>query len=117
MTYFKIYTKFYFSGQKLDFPIFLEILHEENQKDNPIQEIIGALKGIDIKKQNWIATSEFIGILSSVGEKMSQDEIHNVLQQLDITNGRIPFGSLINFISNLHNDYNYFTDNNQLRYM
>ncbi|VDN82970.1 unnamed protein product [Brugia pahangi] len=99
-------------GQQLDFPCFLEILHQENQKGDPIKEIIDALRGIDSKKQNWITVPEFIGILSSVGEKMSREEIYNILQQLDITGGRVPFSSLLNFISNSHTDYTYFTDNN-----
>uniref|UniRef100_A0A915Q5H0 EF-hand domain-containing protein n=1 Tax=Setaria digitata TaxID=48799 RepID=A0A915Q5H0_9BILA len=78
-------------GEKLNFPSFLEILHEESQKSDPIQEIIGALRGIDSKKQGWITVPEFINILSSIGEKMSREEIYNVLQQLDVTGGRVPF--------------------------
>ncbi|VDK79201.1 unnamed protein product [Litomosoides sigmodontis] len=87
-------------GEKLDFPCFLEILHQENQKGDPIQEIISALRGIDSKNQGWITVSEFVSILSSVGEKMSREEIYSVLQQLDITGGRVPFNSLLDFISN-----------------
>ncbi|CAG9535967.1 unnamed protein product [Cercopithifilaria johnstoni] len=99
-------------GQKLDFPSFLEILHQENQKGDPIQEIIGALRGIDSKKQGWITVSEFVGILSSVGEKMSREEIYNVLQQLDITGGRVPFRSLLDFILSFNTDYTYVSGGN-----
>lgn len=97
----------------MDFPCFLEILHQENQKADPIQEIIGALRGIDNKNQNWITVSEFVGILSSVGEKMSREEIYNVLQQLDITGGRVPFNSLLDFILHFHTNHTYFSDNNR----
>ncbi|VDM97112.1 unnamed protein product, partial [Thelazia callipaeda] len=98
--------------QKLNFPSFLEILHKENQKGDPLQEIIGALHGIDPRNQGWITVLEFIGILSTVGEKMSREEIYNVLQQLDVTGGRVPFSTLLNFISNMSIDYNYFPVDN-----
>uniref|UniRef100_A0A8R1XPH7 EF-hand domain-containing protein n=1 Tax=Onchocerca volvulus TaxID=6282 RepID=A0A8R1XPH7_ONCVO len=99
-------------GQKLNFPSFLEILNQENQKIDPVQEITGAFRGIDPKKQGWITVPEIISILSSVGEKMSRDEIYNVLQQLDIIGGRVPFNSLLNLISNFRTDYTYFRDDN-----
>lgn len=77
-----------------------------------MKEIIGGLRGIDSKNQGWITVSEFVSILSSVGEKMSREEIYNVLQQLDITGGRVPFNSLLDFISNFHTDYTYLSNNN-----
>ncbi|MCP9260540.1 hypothetical protein DINM_003533 [Dirofilaria immitis] len=77
-----------------------------------VEEITGAFRGIDSKNQGWITVPEFINILSSVGEKMSREEIYNVLEQLNITDDRVPFNSLLNLISSFHTDHNYFSANN-----
>lgn len=87
------------SETKLDFPTFLEILHEESLKNDPVVEIIEALQAMDPKKNGWITVPEFVSILTSVGEKMSREEVYNVLQQLDITGGRLTFNNLLAFIS------------------
>ncbi|KAM3720907.1 Calmodulin-like protein [Dirofilaria immitis] len=48
-------------GQKLDFPCFLEILNQENHKNDPVEEITGAFRGIDSKNQgvDEIKTEKF----------------------------------------------------------
>ncbi|KHN89078.1 Uncharacterized protein C9orf78 [Toxocara canis] len=79
--YFKDHNK------KVDFASFLEILHVDSGKGDPMIEIIRALKGIDHKNQGWITVPEFVSILSSVGEKMSREEIEHVLRQLDVKSG------------------------------
>uniref|UniRef100_A0A183TVL8 Calmodulin-like protein 4 n=1 Tax=Toxocara canis TaxID=6265 RepID=A0A183TVL8_TOXCA len=92
--YFKDHNK------KVDFASFLEILHVDSGKGDPMIEIIRALKGIDHKNQGWITVPEFVSILSSVGEKMSREEIEHVLRQLDVKSGnKVPYAKLIQFIS------------------
>uniref|UniRef100_A0A915ACD7 Calmodulin n=1 Tax=Parascaris univalens TaxID=6257 RepID=A0A915ACD7_PARUN len=87
-------------NKKVDFASFLEILHADSEKGDPMVEIIAALKGIDPKNQGWITVPEFVSILSSVGERISREEIDNILLQLDLkSSSRVPYAKLIQFLS------------------
>lgn len=87
-------------NKKVDFASFLEILHADSEKGDPMVEIIAALRGIDPKNQGWITVPEFVSILSSVGERISREEIDNILLQLDLkSSSRVPYAKLIQSLS------------------
>ncbi|VDK48510.1 unnamed protein product [Anisakis simplex] len=94
MNYFQEHDK------RVDFAAFLEILHADGAKGDPMVEITRALKNIDHKNQGWITVPELSSILSSVGEKMSREEIQRLLRQLDLKDSnKVPYAKLIRLIS------------------
>ncbi|ETN85379.1 hypothetical protein NECAME_06402 [Necator americanus] len=72
----------YFKNTKrpMDFALFLEIAKEEHNSGDELTEIIKALKGLDRDGTRCIPAKELRSILSSIGERMSQQEIDNVLK-------------------------------------
>ncbi|VDD94180.1 unnamed protein product, partial [Enterobius vermicularis] len=88
--------------KKVDFASFLQILHAETKKEHPMKQIMAALQCIDRTKRGWITVPEFVSILSSVGEKMSREEIENAVRYLDENRtGRITYPKLMQFISSV----------------
>ncbi|VDN50213.1 unnamed protein product [Dracunculus medinensis] len=96
-------TKQYFQQYKegIGFAVFLNILRNESEKTDAIIEIMRALKYFDKNNHGSIVASEFTNILTSIGEKMTNEEIFRLLKQLNITNSneKIPFTKLLRFIS------------------
>ncbi|KAK6726934.1 hypothetical protein RB195_004935 [Necator americanus] len=86
----------YFKNTKrpMDFALFLEIAKEEHNSGDELTEIIKALKGLDRDGTRCIPAKELRSILSSIGERMSQQEIDNVLKHVAV-GGMVPHQKLI----------------------
>ncbi|CAD6190841.1 unnamed protein product [Caenorhabditis auriculariae] len=82
----------------IDFATFLEIAKEEQSSGDPLTEIIKALKGIDREGRRSMPSRELRAILSSVGERLSHQEIDFLLSQVEV-NGMVPHQKLIQFLA------------------
>ncbi|KAL6729492.1 hypothetical protein Aduo_000541 [Ancylostoma duodenale] len=90
----------YFKKTKrpMDFASFLEIAKEEHNSGDELTEVIKALKGLDREGTRSIPAKELRSILSSIGERMSHQEIDNVLKHVAV-GGMVPHQKLIQYIS------------------
>lgn len=78
----------------------MDILHAEEQKGDPLVEVIKAFKGLDSQHKDVIHTTELVNLLSSFGEKMSKNEINAVLKRMRINaNDNVPIAKIIQYIS------------------
>ncbi|CAJ0593269.1 unnamed protein product [Cylicocyclus nassatus] len=93
-------TNEYFKKAKkpMDFATFLEIAKEEHNSGDELTEIIKALRGLDRDNKRSIPAKELRAILSSIGERMSHQEIDNLLSQVAV-GGVVPHQKLIEYIS------------------
>ncbi|CAI5438608.1 unnamed protein product [Caenorhabditis angaria] len=91
--YFEKYAK-----KPIVFSTFLEIAKEEQNSSDPLTDIIKALKGFDRKGSKSMTSNELRAILSSVGERLSKQEIDFLLSKVQV-NGIVPHQKLIEFIS------------------
>ena len=58
-------------GSSLDMNLFLR--HQQLSQENAAKEILAAFKQSDTKKQGFITAQELRQILTSTGEKVTQD--------------------------------------------
>ncbi|WKX92595.1 hypothetical protein Q1695_010545 [Nippostrongylus brasiliensis] len=84
--------------QPMNFAAFLEIAKEEHNSGDELTEIIKALKGFDRNGSRSIPAKELRSILTSIGERMSHQEVDLVLEQVAV-GGIVPHQKLIEYIS------------------
>ncbi|VDL66497.1 unnamed protein product [Nippostrongylus brasiliensis] len=68
--------------QPMNFAAFLEIAKEEHNSGDELTEIIKALKGFDRNGSRSIPAKELRSILTSIGERMSHQEVDLVLERV-----------------------------------
>ena len=90
------------SGKGIDFDDFLEFLNEiqVNKKGNKINvdEIITAFQYFDRDHNGYISISELKYILSSLGEKMSKNEVKEIFDNCDLNkDGKIDYKEFTKF--------------------
>ncbi|KJH44651.1 hypothetical protein DICVIV_09298 [Dictyocaulus viviparus] len=92
-------TIMYFGNRRsIDFASFLDITKEEHNSGDHLLEVIKALRILDRGRTQSISISEFRSILTSVGERMSREEIDNILKQI-AARDVIPHRDLTQYIS------------------
>ncbi|KAJ1368134.1 hypothetical protein KIN20_029203 [Parelaphostrongylus tenuis] len=89
----KIVAYFEKTKHPLNFASFLEIAKEEHNSCDELTEITKALKGLYRDRMLSMPINEFRSILTSIGERMSQQEIDNLLEQVSI-GGVVPHQKL-----------------------
>uniref|UniRef100_A0AC35U3H1 EF-hand domain-containing protein n=1 Tax=Rhabditophanes sp. KR3021 TaxID=114890 RepID=A0AC35U3H1_9BILA len=94
-------TKLYFKTNysQVDFPTFLQIIHEDKQKYNPIQEISNALQALRSFDGTSVSVSEFGCLLHKFGEQLSSEEIDGAIKAMAIKGQTIPHSTILKHLS------------------
>ena len=84
----------------INFDSFITILNKITPKDTEA-ELLEAYELFDTENNGYINISEFRHIMTNLGEKLSVDEIDNIIKELDPTNqGKIMKDNFINILLN-----------------
>tara|TARA_B100000745_G_scaffold297240_2_gene243877 strand:- start:201 stop:704 length:504 start_codon:yes stop_codon:yes gene_type:complete len=82
----------------INFDSFITILNKITPKDTEA-ELLEAYELFDTENNGYINISEFRHIMTNLGEKLSIDEIDNIIKELDPTNqGKIMKDNFINVL-------------------
>jgi calmodulin len=84
-------------GHNIDFAKFLEIIHLEEQKPDPIQEITNAFSNFQ-KSRGFIHKSELGALLNSFGEKMGKEEIAVIFRAMKIEGESVPIAKISQYL-------------------
>nr|XP_005023018.4 calmodulin-like protein 4 [Anas platyrhynchos] len=77
---------------ELDFSTFLNIMYRQTKQEEPEKEIFTALSMIDRQKRGVITVSELRAKLTNLGEKLSEEEVDDLLKEAKIgPNGTIKY--------------------------
>ncbi|NXK53436.1 CALL4 protein, partial [Chauna torquata] len=77
---------------ELDFSTFLNIMYRQMKQEEPEKEILMALSMIDRQKTGVIAVSELRAKLTRLGEKLSEEEVDDLLKEAKVgPNGTIKY--------------------------
>uniref|UniRef100_A0A7M4FQD2 Calmodulin like 4 n=1 Tax=Crocodylus porosus TaxID=8502 RepID=A0A7M4FQD2_CROPO len=85
---------------ELDFSTFLNIMYKQMQQEDPQQEIRTAMAMIDRQKKGFIPVSELRAKLTKMGEKLSEEEVDDLLKEAKVgPNGIIKYEDFIRRIT------------------
>ncbi|XP_044835448.1 calmodulin-like protein 4 isoform X1 [Mauremys mutica] len=85
---------------ELDFSTFLTIMYRQMQQEDPEKEILAALAMTDKQKKGFITASELRAKLTRLGEKLSDDEVDDLLREAKIApNGMVKYEEFIHTIT------------------
>ena len=88
------------ADELINFDSFITILNKITPKDTEA-ELLEAYELFDTENNGYINISEFRHIMTNLGEKLSIDEIDNIIKELDPTNqGKIMKDNFINVLLN-----------------
>jgi len=88
------------ADELINFDSFITILNKITPKDTEA-ELLEAYELFDTENNGYINISEFRHIMTNLGEKLSVDEIDNIIKELDPTNqGKIMKDNFINILLN-----------------
>ncbi|XP_019333462.1 calmodulin-like protein 4 isoform X3 [Alligator mississippiensis] len=91
---------------ELDFSTFLNIMYRQMQQEDPQQEIRTAMAMIDRQKKGFIPVSELRAKLTKMGEKLSEEEVDDLLKEAKVgPNGIIKYEDFIRRITIPVTDY------------
>ena len=81
----------------IDFPEFLSIMSREIREPDSLDDIVTAFRVFDRKGTGFIPTSELHHIMQSMGDKLTQDEVEELLAEADKDNtGSVNYIDFIN---------------------
>ncbi|XP_055339444.1 myosin-2 essential light chain-like [Paramacrobiotus metropolitanus] len=94
------YQQQYKSDQRISFDVFLPILHEFSRSKEPYSydSFIEGLRHFDTEGNGLIKTSELRHLLTTLGDKLSEDEFKDLITGHEDSNGNINYED---FIKNL----------------
>ncbi|KAM9125112.1 calmodulin-like protein 4 isoform 1-T1 [Pangshura tecta] len=85
---------------QLDFSTFLTIMYRQMQQEDPEKEILAALAMTDKQKKGFITASELRAKLTRLGEKLSEEEVDDLLREAKIApNGMVKYEEFIHTIT------------------
>ncbi|XP_010184028.1 PREDICTED: calmodulin-like protein 4 [Mesitornis unicolor] len=91
---------------ELDFSTFLNIMYRQMKQEEPEKEILTALAMIDRQKRGLIAASELRAKLTRLGEKLSEDEVDDLLKEAKVgPSGTIKYEEFVRIICRPKADY------------
>ncbi|XP_059808967.1 calmodulin-like protein 4 isoform X2 [Hypanus sabinus] len=86
-------------GGELDFSTFLTIIHQQQQQEDPEREILDAMLMADKEKAGFITAAELRAKLTQMGEKLTNREVDELLQEANISpNGIVKYKDFIRTI-------------------
>ncbi|XP_014808168.1 PREDICTED: LOW QUALITY PROTEIN: calmodulin-like protein 4 [Calidris pugnax] len=84
---------------ELDFSTFLNIMYRQTKQEEPEKEILTALSMIDRQKRGVITVSELRAKLTRLGEKLSEEEVDDLLKEAKVgPNGTIKYEEFVRII-------------------
>uniref|UniRef100_A0A8B9LWZ3 Calmodulin-like protein 4 n=1 Tax=Accipiter nisus TaxID=211598 RepID=A0A8B9LWZ3_9AVES len=84
---------------ELDFSTFLNIMYRQMKQEEPEREILTALSMIDRQKRGVISVSELRAKLTRLGEKLSEEEVDDLLKEAKVgPNGTIKYEEFVRII-------------------
>ncbi|XP_054858830.1 calmodulin-like protein 4 [Eublepharis macularius] len=88
------------SNSELDFSTFLTIMYRQMQQEDPENEIMLAMLMTDEQKTGFIPVAELKAKLTSLGEKLSEEEVNNLLKEAKVgQNGLVKYEDLVKSIT------------------
>ncbi|XP_062819150.1 calmodulin-like protein 4 isoform X2 [Anolis carolinensis] len=88
------------SRGELDFSTFLSIMYKQMQQEDPKEEILLALLMTDKQKTGFITVAELRAKLMNLGEKLSWEEVDNLLKDTKVGhNGIVKYEDLVRSIT------------------
>ncbi|XP_042328345.1 calmodulin-like protein 4 isoform X2 [Sceloporus undulatus] len=85
---------------ELDFSTFLSIMYKQMQQEDPKNEILLAMLMADTQKTGFISVAELRAKLMNLGEKMSREEVDNLLKDTNVGhNGIVKYEDLVRSIT------------------
>ncbi|XP_044300757.1 calmodulin-like protein 4 [Varanus komodoensis] len=85
---------------ELDFSDFLTIMYRQMQQEEPRNEILSAMSMMDKQKTGFIAAAELRAKLMNLGEKLSKEEVDNLLKEAKVGhNGMVKYEDLVQSIT------------------
>ncbi|XP_072421362.1 calmodulin-like protein 4 isoform X1 [Chiloscyllium punctatum] len=85
---------------ELDFSTFLAIIHQQKQQENPQKEILEAMLMTDKQRRGFITATELRTKLTQLGEKLTNQEVDDLLQEANIPpNGIVKYEDFIRSIT------------------
>jgi len=87
-------------GGKVDFPEFIEILVKNMSDTDAEEELLEAFKVLDPEGFGYINSTELRNVLTSLGEKLTDEELDDMIKEGDINDdGRIDFEMLASIMT------------------
>ncbi|XP_061451129.1 calmodulin-like protein 4 isoform X2 [Rhineura floridana] len=94
------------STAELDFSTFLTIIYRQMQQEDPKNEILLAMLMADRQKTGFISVEELRAKLMNLGEKLSREEVDNLLKEAKVGhNGIVKYEDLVQSITQPLPDY------------
>ncbi|NXF01090.1 CALL4 protein, partial [Smithornis capensis] len=91
---------------ELDFSTFLNIMYRQMKQEEPPREILTALAMLDRHRTGVIAVSELRAKLTRLGEKLSEEEVDELLKEAKVgPNGTINYEEFVHIICLPKADY------------
>jgi len=78
-------------GGKVDLPSFLKIMQKANTTRIAEKEIIEAFKVFDPSNTGFISIAELRHVLTILGEKLTNEEVHELIKEADDGTGRVNY--------------------------
>ncbi|XP_062998402.1 calmodulin-like protein 4 isoform X1 [Elgaria multicarinata webbii] len=85
---------------ELDFSVFLTIIYRQMRQEDPRNEILLAMSMADKQKTGFITVAELRAKLMNLGEKLSREEVDNLLKDAEVGhNGIVKYEDLVQSIT------------------
>ena len=84
---------------KIDVETFLEIMAAKVQEPDDIEEIKKAFEIFDKEKNGYISASELKHVLTTLGEKLSEQEVDDLLKEIGVEDGLINVDEFVKLIT------------------
>ncbi|CAB9530146.1 Myosin light chain 1/3, skeletal muscle isoform [Seminavis robusta] len=87
------------TGGSVDFNSFLEMMAKQSaaSKDSE-EEIVECFKVFDQEGKGYIAVSELKHIMTSLGEKLDDDEVTEMVSEATIEDGKVKYAELVKIL-------------------
>lgn len=84
---------------KIDFPEFLTLMARKLKDEDSEEEILEAFRVFDRDGNGFLSTAELRHVMTSIGEKLTEDEINRLIKEADADgDGQINYSEFVNII-------------------
>lgn len=87
------------TGNKIDFPEFLTLMARKLKDEDSEEEILEAFRVFDRDGNGFISTAELRHVMTSIGEKLTEDEVNRMIKEADADgDGQINYNEFVGII-------------------
>ncbi|KAJ3180092.1 hypothetical protein HDU87_002317 [Geranomyces variabilis] len=84
----------------MDFSDFLSLMARTGTKNTDEQaELRAAFDVFDSQRTGFISIAEFKRVMKSVGERLTDDELSSVVQEMEVSDGKVGFDSFVHVMT------------------